>query len=732
MALYNILLIIVCIIIFGLMVVIFISNHRRKLNLMASLFMGSLFVWVLANLLTNLSSEQNTSLTFARLTLVGAAFIPVLFLFFVYETTNYHLSREAYIRWLFLPVFIVMFTPTSLNIASIEPYGADTVVGPVYLLLIFEYFVYFYRSIQRLRTIKNVGASSQKIREQVNYIYIGIVLAMIPALITNGIMPTLGLSNAVYYGPTSVVFLAAFTSAAIFKHGLFDIKLVVARSIAYVLSVLSIIILYGVIAINLINKFVLNDANVNSQQRYIYIVVAIITALSFNPIKIYFNKLTEKLFFRDSYDLQEIINQISDVVVKEFYIDELINESTNILVSAIKPRTGIVILVDKNGQYYSDYDITSTKLGIEKVETINELSNQINQLFIVNESLTPNSDSFNEFLNSANVSLSIRLMVKNDLVGYMLFGPKLSGDLYSGKDIQLLSISANELSIAIQNARRFDEISRFNETLKLEVERATTELKDSNEKLQALDQAKDEFISMASHQLRTPLTSVKGYLSMVLGGDVGKLKKQQKDMISSAFNSSQRMVYLISDLLNVSRLQTGKFVIEPTETNMPDVVESELDQLKETFRNKKLNFIYKKPKNFPILYIDETKTRQVIMNFLDNAIYYTPSGGKVEVLLTSDEKKIELKIKDSGIGVPKSERHNLFTKFYRATNAKKVRPDGTGLGLFMARKVIVDQGGAIIFDSKEGEGSTFGFTFPLTRVSPPKKDLKNKSSNKRK
>jgi signal transduction histidine kinase len=114
--------------------------------------------------------------------------------------------------------------------------------------------------------------------------------------------------------------------------------------------------------------------------------------------------------------------------------------------------------------------------------------------------------------------------------------------------------------------------------------------------------------------------------------------------------------------------------------------------------------------------LDETKTRQVIMNFIDNAIYYTPQGGTIDVELQDKGSNIELRVIDSGMGVPKSEQPHLFTKFYRAANARKARPDGTGLGLYMARKVIVAQGGSIIFDSKEGKGSTFGFTFKKTKT----------------
>jgi signal transduction histidine kinase len=226
-----------------------------------------------------------------------------------------------------------------------------------------------------------------------------------------------------------------------------------------------------------------------------------------------------------------------------------------------------------------------------------------------------------------------------------------------------------------------------------------------------MDETKDEFISMASHQLRTPLTSVKGYLSMVLDGDAGKVSETQQQLLNQAFVSSQRMVYLIADLLNVSRLKTGKFIIDATPTNLADMVESEIAQLTEVAKSRKLTLLYDKPEDFPILQLDETKTRQVVMNFVDNAIYYTPAGGTIKIELSTDRSSVYFMVKDNGLGVPKNEQSHLFTKFYRAKNARKARPDGTGLGLFMAKKVISDQGGTILFESIEGKGSTFGFKF---------------------
>jgi signal transduction histidine kinase len=255
-----------------------------------------------------------------------------------------------------------------------------------------------------------------------------------------------------------------------------------------------------------------------------------------------------------------------------------------------------------------------------------------------------------------------------------------------------------------------------NKLLFEENQQVLSQLKKANHRLKELDHTKDEFISMASHQLRTPLTSIKGYLSMVLEGDVGPVNKNERQMIQTAFDSAERMVFLIADLLNVSRLQSGKFVIENKPTDLAKMVEAQVNQLQDTAAHHKLKLTYQKPDKFPIINIDETKIQQVVMNFIDNAIYYTPGGGSIDVKLEATDKEIIYTVNDTGLGVPKAEQAHLFSKFYRADNARKMRPDGTGLGLFMAKKVIVAQGGAIIFSSTEGKGSTFGFSFPRAKV----------------
>jgi signal transduction histidine kinase len=229
------------------------------------------------------------------------------------------------------------------------------------------------------------------------------------------------------------------------------------------------------------------------------------------------------------------------------------------------------------------------------------------------------------------------------------------------------------------------------------------------------DKTKSDFLSIASHQLRTPLTSIRGYSSMLLEGDFDPLTKSQEGAVSEIHTGSERMAYLIDDLLNVSRLQSGRFVINKTRCNLSEMVYSEIEQASIVADSHKITvkFNDKNWSALPEVDIDRGKIGEVLSNIIDNAIFYSQPDSAIEISLTQEGKFIEFRVKDSGIGVPKDEQGDLFTKFYRASNARTKRPDGTGIGLFLAKKIINSHDGKIIFESREGKGSVFGFRLPI-------------------
>jgi signal transduction histidine kinase len=255
------------------------------------------------------------------------------------------------------------------------------------------------------------------------------------------------------------------------------------------------------------------------------------------------------------------------------------------------------------------------------------------------------------------------------------------------------------------------ELERYNVTLQEKVDKATARLRTANRNLKVLDKTKDEFISMASHQLGTPITAIVGYLSMALDDDKNNMTPSQRQYIEYAMEASERMGAMSSDLLNVSRLSAGRFVIRREPIDLVKMVQEEVDQLRPAAERKGLKLKFTPPK-LPVIEIDASKTRQVIMNFIDNAIYYTETGS-ITIKIEQIHDALAYTVTDTGIGVPTAEKPKLFSKFYRADNARVVRPDGTGLGLYLAKRVIEDQDGSLVFESEVGKGSTFGFVLPL-------------------
>jgi signal transduction histidine kinase len=547
------------------------------------------------------------------------------------------------------------------------------------------------------------------------------VIAVVPAAIANALLPLLGYNWAVYFGPSAFSFLVVFTSLAIVKHGLLDIRLIVARSLGYILTLTTLVGVY-VVAIFGLSSTVLGTGNLTGVQQLLYIIATLVFGFSLTPLKRFFDRITNRLFYRDAYDAQDLLDKLNKMLVGNINLDILLKQSADLISGTLKAEySGFIIRKTENT---ARRVVLSRKRDIDE-DGILSIGERIKgkTTIVVTDELEENQAALKTTLNQSGVAIASKLALadkSSQEIGYMLMGAKQSGNAYNKQDLQVLDIIANELVIAIQNALRFEEIETFNITLQQKVDDATRQLRQTNEKLKALDETKDEFISMASHQLRTPLTAVKGYVSMVVEGDAGKLTKQQQELLNQAFASSQRMVYLIADLLNVSRLRSGKFVIENKPTQLTEVVSSEMEQLTEVAKSKNQTLTFTKPENFPELMLDETKIRQVIMNFADNALHYTPAGGHIQLNLEDKGDSIEYTVVDDGLGVPKAEQHHLFTKFFRAGNAKKARPDGTGLGLFMAKKVIIAQGGAIIFKSEEGKGSTFGFTFPKAKLLAPK------------
>ena len=234
-------------------------------------------------------------------------------------------------------------------------------------------------------------------------------------------------------------------------------------------------------------------------------------------------------------------------------------------------------------------------------------------------------------------------------------------------------------------------------------------------KIKEVDQMKDEFISIASHELRTPVTGIRGYVSMILEGTFGKVSGKMEESLKMVEGAATRLASLVEDLLNVSRIEQGRLAIEASPQDAGQIIKNIMAELSIQAKQKNLELKYQPhAEKLPLLNIDDERFKQVLINLIGNAIKYTEKG-QVEVTTAekNNGKTLEIKIKDTGIGMSAADRERLFQKFYRVQTEKTKNITGTGLGLWITKQIIELMKGTIMIDSMEGVGTQVSLQFPV-------------------
>ena len=621
---------------------------------------------------------------------------------FIYASSILITIFSLYI--ILVPEFIINVSEvnTPVDFSQIPIHAIHYVIFATFFLVFFLISMWFgYVAWKKSDSIR---------RKQVAIYMIGLLICSIPGFAVDLLLPALGDYRYVWVGPVATIIFLFAIMYSIVRYRLMDVKMAVARSVSYMLLLIALAVVYiisaYIISIVVFQRSLTIDSHVNLMN----MILAMVLAVTYQPVKRFFDKFTDRVFYYGEYDADTFTREISKILTYTADLQLLTRRISSYIASSLKAEK-VAFCIPEKGIY--------GRAGRRRIAVVEEDIRSIMDYYYKNcsfpEVILANQvkdPELKKLLDIHRTKIIMPLLYQNQETGILFLGEHKSLG-YSSRDIEMLESIAGELAVSIRNSLSLEEINELNKSLQRKIDEATKELRFSNRQLQRLDEAKNEFISMASHQLRTPLTSIKGYLDMMLEGDLGKITPTQRAVLREAFSSSERMVRLINDFLNVSRLQTGKFNIDKQKIDIAQILRDEVALLKVVADQRSVEMNLKINKKVPLIAADSEKIRQVILNMIDNAIYYSDPHKKVIISLKNNNDMIEFTVKDSGIGVPKSEQANLFSKFFRGTNARKKRPDGTGVGLFLARKVILSHDGEMIFESEEGKGSTFGFKLPV-------------------
>ena len=696
---------------FLLSFLVLLSNKKSKANqwlfLMINLSIISILFDYFSNMFQGVMPFILIRLAYG-LNILATACLYSFTRFFPYKNEAKKIINISFITASAIIFFLTVFTDLIVKNVEMVSWGNQVTPG----ILIFLHYIFMMIAIiySLVRVTRSCHGSSKVETLKIRFMTGGVTIYVGFQAVFNIILPQFGIDNLYFLGDYSIVIFFCLVSYAIVKHHLFDVRLTVVRSITYSLVITALALIY--FGLTFLVSMIFDRKMASFEQTATGVVTSLIMAFAFQPLKRFFDKITNKIFYKDNYHRDEFFARLNRTLSSTTDLRGLLERTSNEIAITLKCQQVFFFVYTGEDHYVTagtEQHSPLLKADADDLENIFEGPNM--HSIIVASTLDHESD-LRRMMISSHLEVIVQLIQPDGVVGYLCLGDHQTSG-YTSRDMSVLNTIADELTIAIQNALSIQEVKDLNSGLQQRVDEATKELRASNAQLQKLDKMKDEFVSITSHQLRTPLTSVKGYISMVLDGDAGEVNESQRKLLNEAFNSSERMVHLIGDFLNVSRLQTGKFMIEKVPTDLSLLVEQEIDGLKPSALSRNMKLECKISKKIPILDLDESKFRQVIMNFADNAIYYSHENSDINISLSVEGEEVVYTVKDTGIGVPDAERAQLFTKFYRATNAKKQRPDGTGVGLYLAKKIVDSHGGSIIFESVEGKGSTFGFRLPI-------------------
>lgn len=693
---------------------VFSKNKKASVNLTFLLVCLVTFWWQFSWFILFSIKDPQIGAYLVKIGYIGIIFIPITFFHFFIQLLGKNIILDkvfTYLSYLSGLVLVYLLFFTDYFISGFYKYffGFYPKAGlahPAYLALLLLLAIrILYLSFKDLKATRKI--SSYKFY-QLKYVLIALLFYVLSA---SDFLANYG-REAYPLGFIFILIFLAIFAYTIVRHRLMDIRIALRRSFVYLSSVL-VIIIPATVVLYYFDLYL---------PEYIILAslgVLILAVSLFSPIRDYYYRVANKYFFSSLYDSREVIGKLSDGLRSTLEAREIYKLISETLMNSLHVKSfGVLNYQEKEENYLVQFN-NGFELGTQKDFFGDKIlhKNYIEKAkaLVVEEVKSVAYERHKpliDFLNKLGVAVIVPLNIKNETLGIMVLGAKESGDMFNDEDLKTLETISSQAAIAIKNAQLYEETKKFSITLQKEVERQTAELKRANEELQKLDKAKSDFISIASHQLRTPLTAIKGFTSMILEGSYGKVSVTLKDKMEKIYESTERLIKLVNELLDLTHIESGKIEYNLAKVDFDQMVESVAEELKGQAEKKKLALSVDLANKELWVNADESKLRQVVMNLIDNAVKYTEKGN-IKVSVCQKDGFVEFCVKDTGIGLSAEGIKTLFQKFVRGETASHYHTEGSGVGLYVAKKLIEDQKGQIWVESEgENRGSSFFIKMP--------------------
>ncbi len=434
-------------------------------------------------------------------------------------------------------------------------------------------------------------------------------------------------------------------------------------------------------------------------------------ALSFSPLRYGAEEIIRQLFPDSDYNSHLLIKRLNAISYSSLTLERLTTHFFQEFEVNLNVNEALFLILDRDGNLTTRFHGFDSIPNLEPLE-IQELVKATHQRPVTIHHIRP--DHLRHKLEASEIKVVVPLTNNESFLGLLILGGKTGKHAYTTKDLKVLEAIAPKVGFAIQNAREYERVSAHNQQLIENLEKTNQQLRNLNDKLKHDDKLKDEFIYVATHELKNPVTAMRGYLSLIQEGRFGEVPEELKNPFNQVLSSNQQLITLLNNLLQIARIEASTLSFTTKPITECDVIDQVIRDLKALAEQKNLTVIHNCANPSVTVMAEKERLREIISNLLSNAIKYSEKG-TIEVSHTIEDNQFITHVKDEGVGIPEKDQKMIFTRFFRVEEEAAKGIPGTGLGLFIIKELLEKMEGKIWFDSKPGVGSTFSFSLPLAR-----------------